>query len=144
MADKYIPYTLHRQIGDWKAEWFYIDNHAPALPERTSGPPRQRNEWYARAENVDQVGELLEKIATWRKEGVTRATVVISWLKTQYQSLQCRSHLGFEYTGQYDPSRFSSEKTCQEEALVLLHNLFEGVDSFPLLPELFHVRNPPR
>ena len=41
MADKYIPYTLRRQIGDWKAEWFYIDNHAPALPERTPRPPKQ-------------------------------------------------------------------------------------------------------
>jgi len=78
MAEKYIQYTLHHQIGDWKAEWFYIDNHAPALPERTPGPPQKRNEWYARAENVDQVDELLEKIAHRRKEGVTGATVVVS------------------------------------------------------------------
>ena len=39
MAEKYIPYTLRRQIWDWKAEWFYIDNHAPVLPEKTPGPP---------------------------------------------------------------------------------------------------------
>ena len=44
MAEKYIPYTLRRQIGDWKAEWFYIDNHAPALPERTPGPLKQHHE----------------------------------------------------------------------------------------------------
>ena len=30
MAEKYILYSLRRQIGDWKVEWFYIDNHAPA------------------------------------------------------------------------------------------------------------------
>ena len=77
-AEKYIPYTLHHQIGDWKAEWFYIDNHALALPERTPGPPQKRNEWYARAENVDQVDELLEKVAHRRKAGVTGATVVVS------------------------------------------------------------------
>ena len=35
---KYIPYTPRRQIGDWRAEWFYIDNHAPAIPERCPGP----------------------------------------------------------------------------------------------------------
>ena len=63
IAEKYIPYTLRRQIGDWKAEWFYIDNHASGLPERTPGPLQKRNKWYARAENVDQVDELLEKIA---------------------------------------------------------------------------------
>ena len=53
MAEKYTPYTLCRQIGDWKAEWFYIDNHAPAFPERTPGPPKQHNEWYAHADNAD-------------------------------------------------------------------------------------------
>ena len=78
MAEKYISYTLCCQIGDWKAELFYIDNHALALPERTSGPPQKHNEWYARAENVDQVDELLEKIVERRKEGVTGATVVVS------------------------------------------------------------------
>jgi len=109
MADKYIPYTLRRQIGDWKAEWFYIDNHAPALPERTPRPPKQRNEWYAHAENVDQVGELLKRISKRRKEGVTGATVVACWLMRQIQPLQCRNHLGFEYTGLYDPSIFIGE-----------------------------------
>ena len=61
-----------------EGEWFYIDNHAPALPERTPRPPQKRNEWYAHAENVDQVDELLEKIAERWKEGVTGATVVVS------------------------------------------------------------------
>jgi len=45
MVGKYIPYTPHRQIGDWKAEWFYIDNHEPALPDRVPGPPKQCHEW---------------------------------------------------------------------------------------------------
>jgi len=127
-----------------EGEWFYIDNHAPALPERTPRPPQKRNEWYAHAENVDQVDELLKKIAESQKEGVTGATVVVSWLRRQFQPLQCHSHLGFEYTGLYDPSRFLSERTCQEEVMVLLHNLFEGVSSIPLLPKLFHVNNPPK
>ena len=46
MAERYIPYALRRQIGDWKAEWFYIDNHAPGISERTPGPPQKHNEWY--------------------------------------------------------------------------------------------------
>ena len=31
MAGKYILYTPRCQIGDWSAEWFYIDNHALLL-----------------------------------------------------------------------------------------------------------------
>ena len=78
MAEKYIPYTLCRQIGDWKTEWFYIDNHAPAIPERTPGPLKLRHEWCVPAGNADLVGELLKLIARLRREGVTGATVVSS------------------------------------------------------------------
>ena len=94
--------------------------------------------------NADQVGELLQRIAKQRREGFTGATIVSSWLRRQVQPLQCRSRLGFEYMGLYDPSRFSSEKTSQDEAMVLLYNLFEGVSSIPVLPDLFHVNNPPK
>ena len=87
MVEKYIPYSLHRQIGDWKAEWFYIDNHAPALPERTPGPPTPHHEWCVPAGNADQVGELLKRIARLRRERVTGATVVSSWLRRQIQPL---------------------------------------------------------
>ena len=58
--------------------------------------------------------------------------------------MQFRSHLGFEYTGLRDPSRFSSEKTGRDESMVLLYNLFEGVTSMPKLPDLFRASNPPK
>ena len=74
---------------------------------------------------------------------MTGATVVLSWLRRQIQPLQSRIHPGFEYTGLYDPSRFSSEKTSRDEAMVLLYNLFEGVSTIPVLPDLFHVNNSP-
>ena len=96
------------------------------------------------AGNADQVGELLTWIATRRRERITGATVVSSWLRRQIQPLQSHVHSRFEYTGLYDPSRFSSEKTSRDEAMVLLCNLLEGVSSIPVLPDLFHVNNPPK
>ena len=74
---------------------------------------------------------------------MTGTTVVSSWLRRQIQPLQCRIHPGFENTGLYDPSRFSSEKTGRDEAMVLLYNLFEGVSTIPVLPQLFRANNPP-
>ena len=74
---------------------------------------------------------------------MTGATVVSSWLRRQIQPLQSRVHSGFRYMGLYDPSRFSLEKTGRDEAMVLLYNLFEGVSTIPVLPQLFHVNNPP-
>jgi len=96
-----------------------------------------------RTGNADQVEELLKWIARRRREGVIGATVVSSWLRRQVQPLQSRIHSGFEYTGLYDPSRLSSEKSGRDEAMVLLYNLFEGVSTIPVLPQLFHVNNPP-
>ena len=75
---------------------------------------------------------------------MTGATVISSWLRRQIQPLQCRTNPGFEYTGLHDPSRFSSEKTGRDEAMVLLYNLFEGVTSLPELPDLFCASNPPK
>ena len=75
---------------------------------------------------------------------MTGATIVSSWLRRQIQPLQCRTHPGFEYTGLHDPSRFSSDKTSQDEAMVLLYSLFEGVTSLPELPDLFRASNPPK
>ena len=89
------------------------------------------------------MGELLKRIAKRQKEGVTGATVVSYWLRRQTQPLQCRSRLGFEYTGLYDPSQFLSEKTGRDEVMVLLYNLFEGVSTIPILPDLFHANNSP-
>ena len=55
--------------------------------------------------------------------------------------MQCRTHPGLKYTGLHDPSRFSSEKTSRDEAMVLLYSLFEGVTSLPELPDLFRASN---
>ena len=73
---------------------------------------------------------------------MTGATVVSSWLRRQVQPLQSRIHSGFKYTRLYDPSRFSSENTGRDEAMVVVYNLFEGVSTIPVLSELFHMNNP--
>ena len=75
---------------------------------------------------------------------MTGHIVVSSWLRRQIQPLQSRIHPGFEYTGLHDPSRFLSDKTGRDEAMVLLYNLFEGVTSMPKLPDLFCASNLPK
>ena len=71
------------------------------------------------------------------------ATMILSWLRRQIQPLQNRCNLGFEYTGLSDPSRFSLEKIYVDEAMVLVHNVLEGVNVVPKILQLYHVRYPP-
>jgi len=58
-------------------------------------------------------------------------------------ALQKRCHAGFEYSGLDDPSRFSLEVIHLSEAMAILYDIFEGVDSVPELPKLYHRKNPP-
>ena len=138
MADKYRP---RHKIGDWKAEWFYIDNHAPSLLDRIPSPPKQCAEWFAHGQNKEQENELLQWIVALRSNGVTGMTVILSWLRKQIQPLQKRCNFHFEYTGMLDPSRFSLEK-IYEEAMVLVHSVLEGVSAAPEIPPLHHFGNP--
>ena len=54
-----------------------------------------------------------------------------------------RCNARFEYSGQEDPSRFSSEIIHPDEAMMLLYSIFEGVDDVPELPKLYRHKNPP-
>ena len=63
----YIPYKLSSKVIDWKANWFYIGNHAPSLPDRTPGPPKICPEWNSTGQNKDQVADLLEGIKELKK-----------------------------------------------------------------------------
>jgi len=68
MAGRYIPYTPRRQIGDWRAEWFYIDNHAPSLPDRIPSPPKHCHEWFHHGNIQVLEEELLQRIAVLKNK----------------------------------------------------------------------------
>ena len=113
MQKKYIPCKLPSNVSGWRECGFYIGNHEPALPEMTPGAPKIVGEWTLEPPTMDQVNELLERIAKLRKEGVTRASVVYSWIDRHIQPLQKHTKFGFEYIGLLDPSWFSAEKIHQ-------------------------------
>jgi len=113
MEKKHIPYKVPSKVIDWKANWFYVVNHEPTLPDGIPRPPKIRNECTRDAENEEQVTELLNKIALLRDSGITGRLVVLSWIGRRYQPLQKRFNFGFEYRGLKDPSQFSAEKIHQ-------------------------------
>ena len=119
VVDSYIQYEPQK-IENWRAEWFYVENHAHALPEWVLGPPKMTRDWFSSGQNKEQEDELLKKIALLKKEKVTSGSVVLSWIVRRIQPLQKRCSLGFEYSGLKDPSRFSGEKIKAEKAMKLV------------------------
>ena len=79
MRERYIQYTPHIKIRERRAEWFYVENHSPALPDRVPGPPQMRSEWFTGGE--------LDRIENLKKSRVTGGSVVLSWIGCRIQSL---------------------------------------------------------
>jgi hypothetical protein len=82
-GDKYFAYKFPSNIPGWKNHWFYIENYAPQLPEKSNSPPVVRPEWNIELSrgDMDQVEELLDTIAAHKLMGVTGASVMFSFFK---------------------------------------------------------------
>jgi len=85
------------------------------------------------------VNELLDKIAKLRKNKVTRASVVYSWVGRWIQPLQKCATFGLEYHGLKDPSRFSTERLYELEDLALVSRVLTDVGGVPYLPSKLSV-----
>ncbi|RLM92768.1 hypothetical protein C2845_PM08G12580 [Panicum miliaceum] len=86
-------------MSGWKDLLFYIDNHKPALPERTNEGPKIVPEWEERPVkgDMDQVHDLIKVIKALKEMNVTGASIMYSWIARRIQPLQKRDRLGFEY-----------------------------------------------
>jgi hypothetical protein len=144
-GEKYLSYKFPSNIPGWKNHWFYTENHALQLPEKTNNPPVVRLEWNLKLSrgDRDQVEELLEFIEANKLMGVTGAFVMFSFFKRRVQPIQQRHQLGFEYTGSKDPSRICAEELSDDAALLRVRRVLLDVDAIPYIPELFSARNAP-
>ena len=78
------------------------------LPARTPGPPVPKSCWNAKVEDLAQVNQLLDIIDHLKKMKITGASVVGYSAMRRIQLLQKRANLGYDYTGEDDPSRLDS------------------------------------
>ena len=66
---------------DWKAKWFYVENHGNSLPPILAGPPIQWAEWLKKPIDMSQIPELLEMIASLKQRGISGESVAFDWMK---------------------------------------------------------------
>jgi len=88
--------------------WFYVRNLSSSFPLRTPGPPVKKSSWNYRGDSADQVNFLLGEIERLKADHrITGASVIVHWTLWRIQPLQRRVHLGFQYTGEEDPTRYT-------------------------------------
>jgi len=124
----YIPYELTDKVINWKEMWFYVKNDPSSLPRRTPGPPIKRSSWNSRGGNVDHVNFLLEEIEKLKADHqISGASVIVHWTLRRIQPLQRRVHLGFQYTSEEDPTRFTRSKISEAELKDRVARLLKNV-----------------
>ena len=90
------------------------------------------------------MNQLLDIIDHLKKMKITGASVVGNWAMRRIQLLQKRANLGYDYTGEDDPSRLDSKKISKIDALRLVSRVLDGVEARPVLGEDFWHGSRPR
>jgi hypothetical protein len=128
MKFEYIDPALPDNTTGWKQGWFYLDNPAPALRERTGRILVVGSEWPNQLATLDtqELKPLLDELEQLKVEGLTSTAVAISFCRHLIQPLQDRAHPAFEYWGQSDPTRFTQRKVSKTEMIAHAKNIFDG------------------
>jgi hypothetical protein len=80
MEKKYIPYKFPTSLLGWRERLFYIRNHEPSLPKRTTGALKMTTELSRPCRDESQIPELLGMIKKQRDAGVIGVTLMYSWI----------------------------------------------------------------
>jgi hypothetical protein len=99
MKPEYIDLALPDNTTGWKQGWFYLENPTPTLRERMGRTPVPGPEWTNQlaTRDTEELKALLDDLEQLKAEGLTGATVAISFCRHLIQPLQVRAHPTFEY-----------------------------------------------
>jgi hypothetical protein len=132
MKSEYIDLTLPDNTTDRKQGWFYLDNPALVLKERTRQPTGV----------TEELQPLLDDLEWLKADGLTGATVAISFCRRLIQPLQDRAHPTFKYYGQSNMTWVAERKVSKAEIMAHAKNIFGGRIRNTERPKALGVYNP--
>jgi hypothetical protein len=94
---------------------------------------------------VDQVNFLLGEIERLKVDHhITGASVIAHWSKQRIQPQQQRVHLGFQFSGETDPTRFSQSKISEDDLKDRVTRLLKNVPGRANIAGVFSAGKHPR
>jgi hypothetical protein len=91
---EYVDLVLPDKTTGWKLGWFYLDNPAPALPDRTRRAPVPFPEWTNQLMSweTQELRPLLDDLERLKAEGLTGDAVSKSFSRRLIHPIQGRVH----------------------------------------------------
>ena len=141
----YMPYELSDKVLDWKEMWFYVRNLSSSLPVQTLGSPMKKPNWNSRGDSVDQVNFLLREIERLKVDHqITGTSMIVHWTLWRIQPLQRQVHLGFQYMGEENPTRYTRAKISEANLKGWVDRLLKNAVRKPSISGMFISGRRPR
>ena len=107
-------------------------------PGSDTTPPVKKPSWNSRGDNSDQVNFLLGEIERLKADHrISGASVIVHWTLRRVQPLQRWVHLGFQYTREEDPTRYTRAKISKDELKDRVAELLKNIVWKPSLSGTF-------
>nr|ABA92142.1 retrotransposon protein, putative, unclassified [Oryza sativa Japonica Group] len=149
LSQKYFSMPFKTSNKGWHANWFYVQNPEPVLPEYSCLPPVYRDTWNSlpMGDEAAQAVELMERMIKLKEQGLQGEQITRHFIKCQLAPIKERSRTAFEFDGKHDPNREDPDSLDFKVMKERMYKIFSNaivVSYSHLLPVVpFNAFNPP-
>nr|CAH66279.1 OSIGBa0116O04.1 [Oryza sativa] len=111
LSQKYFSMPFKTSNKGWHANWFYVQNPEPALPEYSCHPPVYQDTWNSlpMGEEAAQALALMDHMLKLKEQGLQGEQITRHFIKSRLAPIKERSRTAFEFDGKHDPNREDPE-----------------------------------
>nr|ABA97047.1 retrotransposon protein, putative, unclassified [Oryza sativa Japonica Group] len=149
LSQKYFSMPFKTSNKGWHANWFYVQNPEPALPEYSCLPPVYQDTWNSlqMGEEATQALALMDHMLKLKEQGLQGEQITRHFIKSRLAPIKERSRTAFEFDGKHDPNHEDPEslefKVMKERMYKIFSNAIV-VSYSHLLPVVpYNAFNPP-
>nr|CAH66044.1 OSIGBa0107A02.5 [Oryza sativa] len=149
LSQKYFSMPFKTSNKGWHANWFYVQNPEPALPEYSCLPPVYQDTWNSlpMGDEAAQEVELMERMIKLKEQGLQGEQITRHFIKSRLAPIKERSRTAFEFDGKHDPNREDPDSLDFKVMKERMYKIFSNaivVSYSHLLPVVpFNAFNPP-
>nr|AAN05381.1 putative gypsy-type retrotransposon RIRE2 protein [Oryza sativa Japonica Group]AAP52609.1 retrotransposon protein, putative, unclassified [Oryza sativa Japonica Group] len=149
LSQKYFSMPFKTSNKGWHANWFYVQNPEPALPEYSYLPPVYQDTWNSlpMGEEAVQAVTLMDRMLKLKEQGLQGEQITRHFIKSRLAPIKERSRTAFEFDGKHDPNREdpkSLEFKVMKERMYKIFSNAIVVSYSHLLPVVpYNAFNPP-